>query len=893
MPGIRIPTRSLLVAGAMPVLLAVLSSPGRAGEGSGAAALDGAGANTWVKLHDFKTGGRASPIFFYDAESKRFFLSGGRPGGNYANAKAHFDTETFDLEKCEWLNAYPEGAPYTVKSGVTDAPKVGGKGIIARDKNGVSRVRMFGSAYGTASRAYYQWAWDPDARKLFALLHKKTLCYDPAKREWSDTGAGRIAQGRFAMVWGSFCYDPVNQEIVSCGGSSAERGGTPGTWVYKVAAGKWEKLGFGSEAFRKLRAAAEERRRDVWGLITLCRNRYMITETAGEAKAKLSERAAAVASSVEKLAAEVGGAKLEGAEAAAAKVAGGKLTECAALLKAKSSALDGKITAETLAALRPAFDAAEYAERALDSQPTGRANSQMVFDAGSRKIVLFGGSGLDRCMSDTWIYDVKSRKWEQRWPELVPSPRQGHAMVWLPKSKQVLLVGGQTILGSFRGLPHQVWTYETAANEWKLLVSLPPRGKKEPARYPHGEPRGEPYGGASSGLVAAATEDDVVVSMSLGGGGRATWAMKADPAKSIDAGAVGAKPGTLSRSMRAEDYDAAGTPDAGKMDAFIKGLKPNHWTYAPKIPKRPSWRAWNTTAYDPDRKQFLLWGGGHVTYMGTEISHYSVRSGLWTISYSPDVPHAPTGGFYVKAGLSFNTRPQVPVHAYQAYAYDPPSGKMFYLSRAYDVRKGEWEAEPYPGLKSSGCMRTLLETTPHGVFALSEHGLYKFEAKEKSWKKMPWEGPGFGRAWCDGHALCYDSKRDCLWMAHGSIMKYDIKTGKVTKSPAARPAVLGKFALWREQVHIPDADILLLMRLFKGPGGKKGNVAWDPASGKYYFVDLPFVDAGGKPAKTGRGFSWSQALHYDRDLKLAILNTQREPIFLRFDRKTAKMTPIE
>jgi len=42
------------------------------------------------------------------------------------------------------------------------------------------------------------------------------------------------------------------------------------------------------------------------------------------------------------------------------------------------------------------------------------------------------------------------------------------------------------------------------------------------------------------------------------------------------------------------------------------------------------------------------------------------------------------------------------LHAYQAYAYDPPSGKMFYLNRAYDVRKGEWDPAPYPGLKSSG-----------------------------------------------------------------------------------------------------------------------------------------------------------------------------------------------
>jgi Galactose oxidase, central domain len=870
----------------------------RAGSGdraSAAGALKGAASNTWVKLHSFSTGGRAAPMFFYDAKSKKFYLSGGRPGGGYANAKRHFDTEIFDLDKAEWINAYPEGAPYKVKSGVTDAPAHSGwRKFFKPDKNGVSRIAMFGTAYGTASRAYYQWAYNFDSQKLVTLLHKQTAIYDIKTRNWQVTGAGRIAKGAFAMVWGSFCYDPLNKEIVSVGGSSAQRGGTPGTCVYKIAADKWEQLSFGSDEFNKLQREAEEQRRAVWGLITLCRNRYNLTETDSEGKAKLSASAAAIAKSVAVLAAKVKVAKLKGSEAAAAKVAVEKLEAAAATLKSVGAKLEGLITAELIAELRPAFEAAKRTERALDSQPTGRANSQMVFDAASGKIVLFGGSGLDRCLSDTWVYDVKTRKWEQRWPKIVPSPRQGHAMVYLPKSKRVVLIGGHTINGGFRTLAHQTWAYDTGKNEWKLVISLPARAKRQPANYPHGEAGGEPYAGASSGLVAAVTKDDVVVAISMGGKGRVTWAAKLEPAGAgaIKASEIGVKPGTISWSMRASSYDKVAVPEPGKMQSFMKGLKPNVWTYAPKIPKRPSWRAWNTTAYDPDRQQFLLWGGGHVTYMGTEISHYSVRSGLWNISYSPDAPHAPTGGFYVKASLSFASRPQVPVHAYQAYAYDPPSGKMFYLSRAYDVRKGEWDPEPYPGLKSSGCMKTLLETTPHGVFALSGHGLYKFEAKEKSWKKMPWNGPKFGNAWCDGHALCYDSKRDCLWMANSSIFKYDIKSGTVTKSLASKPAVLGKFALWREQVHIPEADLILLMRMFKSPDGKMKNVAWDPESGKYHFVELAFNSGGKTKVMKKNPFSWSQALHYDRKLKLVLLSTQREPIFLRFDRKTAKLKEI-
>ncbi|MGQ9662942.1 MAG: hypothetical protein ACUVWX_11500, partial [Kiritimatiellia bacterium] len=60
------------------------------------------------------------------------------------------------------------------------------------------------------------------------------------------------------MVWGNMCYDPINKEILSIGGSSAERGGTPETYVFSISTPTWKKLVCGSEAFRALSARAEE-----------------------------------------------------------------------------------------------------------------------------------------------------------------------------------------------------------------------------------------------------------------------------------------------------------------------------------------------------------------------------------------------------------------------------------------------------------------------------------------------------------------------------------------------------------------------------------------------------------------------------------------------------------
>jgi hypothetical protein len=230
-------------------------------------------------------------------------------------------------------------------------------------------------------------------------------------------------------------------------------------------------------------------------------------------------------------------------------------------------------------------------------------------------------------------------------------------------------------------------------------------------------------------------------------------------------------------------------------------------------------------------------------------------------------------------------------HAYQAYEYSP-GGKMCLLSNVYDVRAREWQKSS-TGLQSKGYMRSMLEYTPHGAVCLSEAGLFKYDSAKNEWSALPWKGPKFGRAWCDGHALCYDYKRDCLWAAHSSIFKYDFKTGTAEKLPVKPPSVMGRgkkvYALWREQVHVPEADLILIMRPFKGPGGKLNQVAWDPQTQKYFWTNLSYSD--GK----SRGHSWQDALAYDPDLKIVLMNhsKERKVWVLKLDRESLKLDEIK
>ena len=78
----------------------------------------------------------------------------------------------------------------------------------------------------------------------------------------------------------------------------------------------------------------------------------------------------------------------------------------------------------------------------------------------------------------------------------------------------------------------------------------------------------------------------------------------------------------------------------------------------------------------------------------------------------------------------------------------------------------------------------------------------------------------------------------------------------------------------------------------KGPDGKARNYAYDPNDGKFYWLDLKFF-VGGKEVGAP-GLSWSDAMAYDPELKLALINNSsaQKVWALKFDRKAAKLTEI-
>jgi len=819
--------------------------------------LKAAAANTWVEICREKTGYRTEAMYVYAPQLGKFVLSGGNIG-----ISPHFDTELFDPAECKWSNAYPEGAPYKNVSGPTDAPRfTNTRGILKREKNGVLRIRIDTRvlAYDTDSATHRQWVWNPDNGKLYAHLIGVTMAWDGKTRAWKDLKAAPFKKGkRFGLQWASMCYDPVNKEILSIGGNSDEDAATPGSWVFEVAAGKWRKLTLGTPERNALRAKAKDAAVKVQDLVNAARNRYYLTDSEAESKADLTSRASKTAEMVKALAAEI---KSSATDKAATEMAAAGFAEVATGLLEMTGELKAP-TGPVLAKAQGLVHKADMAVHDLDVEPCGRAGAQIAYDAAQKKIVLFGGNRLDLRLSDTWVFDCTTRTWEQRYPTISPRPRSNHTMDYLPRSRKVVLAGG---------CPFEIWVYDTAKNEWKLVQHVP-RAKVR-LRY-HERPycQNTPRGG-----MGAIYGDDVLVWMGFDyvnpgdrkPSPRVTWACRVDP-DAPDAGSAkfGTGPKTayvVNRRIAPETYDQKAKLHTEKMAGMLKSMPANKWTRLPKPALGTGVRGWGTVPYDTRRHQFVTWGGGHSTYKWSDTAHYSLRTATWSTGYRAEQPLR--GCFTVDALRFFSGRPQVPCHVWEAAAFDPPSGKVIFINQyawIYNPARRDWDLPPVKTPFNASAIKVGMTATPRGAVALASGGLHLYQDESRSWKTLVPKGfPGSGS---DSGGVCYDSKRDCLWIGYNkstALICYNMKTGKrVSVKTNAKPGFI------REVVYVPELDMLLSMNRKKAKGGTPVNLAFDIEKKKWVGLAIPFGD--GKPHLPTHYWYYDRALAYDPLHKVAL-----------------------
>jgi hypothetical protein len=527
----------------------------------------------------------------------------------------------------------------------------------------------------------------------------------------------------------------------------------------------------------------------------------------------------------------------------------------------------------------------------LDRQPPPRANSRLVYDPVNRKVVLFGGDQLDQLVADTWTFDVVTRKWEEKKPARSPSPRAGHALLWLPRAKKVLLLGGYGYTSAtgyvehlYRRLPLEAWLYDTAADRWELVQRF------------EGD---APQGPTNFFLSAAVDEEDNVVVLGTNG----TWTCRLDASKTDRDGTdrFGAKPGATERRTGPHDpaWYREGVPaaDPAKVEAALKELPANQWVQrpTPKLP-RPN-MDWGSAVFAPELNLILRFSGGHSAYSGTAPQVYDVRTDRYTIPFAPELPlEYIYSNDQIRGEWSFKGRPWMTGHTYKSTGYDPHVKGLVFAPHEYtyffDPKTGKWsrtaEKNPY---RPNFYVVTVC-ATPKGAVVWAERraggaGLWRLDADSRTWKPLPLKG-ALPSASPDQHGMAYDSKRDRLLLFsnvgkdRGDVTVYDFKTGEATRREAGG----------REKAAAPSRETIYLLEIDAVLVGARVNVEgkwlwllYDCGKNAWFGAEL----SGADPISKG-AFNNSMGLMYDPNRKLVWAVGQNSHVHvLRFDSRSVKL----
>lgn len=818
----------------------------------------------WTKVDEAKTGLRQGSVLVHVPELKQMLLVGLAKDAPFVQA--------FDPESKRWTT-YSEAQPF--KS----------------DFNNPSKQPAFS----------YQAAYDPGSRSVYCLSMGNVLyAFDTVRKTWKSSPPAPELDD---MAWPTLACDPLGKRLVVVG---AEKKGNHLGWsrtvVYDIPAAKWQRLDITDKKVLREHqqlVTATEALIDLGGRIRLAWYRDPQGVGTDAERAALGDRCGEVKN-------------LPG------------LDRMTADLDRVSDLLKGK---KMLAALKATRECQRKIEETAEAQypvPCSRRNSPLVFDPTNKVFVLFGGDHQDYLMNDTWILDLDKKTWQRVQPKLCPSPRAGHALLYLPGCGKIALYEGyvQSTSTDYGAMPYspitpaQLWLYDGKANRWDLAGTWAPPEKKDTGGVI--TPVGYFYGGEGNNRFAApALAADAANRLVLAGTDTqkmywcrwrrpaATWMLQFDPAHRDEAGTTKLGAAANQRQYRPGLFRADFCEVAGSaLETGIDRLPANRWVKLPAAPRNPArgprGRDWSTSVWDADRDQILLWGGGHCVRSSSTVLHSSPVSGRIVEGFDADESYgsnSPADGT-LALDSSLLGRPWTSVHNYKHYAYDPKC-KLLVAGRGYlyDPERMDWlriEKQALPYQFRWGA--TVLASTRHGVVAWAQKqrgedaGLWIFD-REKGWLDLEPKGKLFV-PWCDTHGMVYDAKRDRLILSgsgggyaktcDGTLLTFDFATKTLTLVTPTNIDLGKTNGCLRELAYVEHADWLLLglnLRVGDPKTGKSYTRVYDCANNKYFLLD-----AGPVPDSYGAGWM------YDARRKLVYaFSTHAEAWALRIEPKTARM----
>jgi len=739
-----------------------------------------------------------------------------------------------------------------------------------------------------AIHPYYQTTYDPGTKTIYCLSAGAVLyAFHTGDKTWKTFPPAPELEG---LSWQALACDPAGKRLVVVGADKkTDHLGWLRTVVLDLASGTWSRLDVTDERLEKDHkdlVAATEALIDLSGRIRLAWYRDPKGVGTDAELHALRERCSALK-------------KLPPLGPLA-----DELDRLAALLATK----------KTLDALKSTRTLQRKVEEAAEAQypvPCSRRNAPLVFDPQHQVFVLFGGDHEDYLLNDTWVLDLNRKTWKRARPEVSPSPRAGHALIYLPGCKKVALYEGYVQSNSTDYAarpwatvnPLQLWLYDVTAERWDLAGTWPLPGKEEATGpRPVGHFDGYASQWFSPPALAADGSDTLFLVAHASGDKRpsATWSLRFDPTKTDAAGRQ--KLGTSANQrlyrpglFRAEFCEV----DEASKEPELDRLPENQWVKLPASPRNTCrgcrGRDWGTSVWDSDRDQILLWGGGHCVRSASTVTHYSPVSGRMVEGFDADEPYGANGGGGFDSSLL--NRPWVSVHNYKHYAYDTKS-RLLVAARGYlyDPERMDWlRLEPLSLPYRFEWGSTAMAASRHGVVTWArkktgdDGGLWLFE-RDKGWTDLESKGKLFV-PYCDSHGLVYDSKRDRMVFSgvgggynktsNGTLLSFNFATHAL-ELLTPENVELARTGCARELAYVEHADWILIgdhLRRGDPKTGKRYTRVYDCSRNKMFLLD-----AG--PAPDGYSVGWM----YDAKRKLVYaFTTGGEAWALRIAPATAKL----
>ena len=512
---------------------------------------------------------------------------------------------------------------------------------------------------------------------------------------------------------------------------------------------------------------------------------------------------------------------------------------------------------DAITSLWPAQIALEQAAEAVDAEPPARALSPLIYDPHTQLFVLFGGDHLDYLTNDTWVFDPKRQRWEQRHPPSAPPPRANH--VWSLAGASLHLAGGYHYFNALRAmegpyLNHDdgAWQYNVAQNIW-ISHSDQPTVSANRRTY------------------------------------REKW-------------------------FHPLHYLNVDRPDARQHDAHLQALPVNTWVRMDPPLKPRINRDWGSATHDSAQDLLLRFSGGHSAHGGSDVIMYHFATNRWELPFPVEFPLGQTySNTAYPRGYNFNLRPWIHIHSYKHYGYDASAELMLFNGQKrwfywFDSRVGDWtgraiKPEPmdYRSPDTRAPVYSLTCTaTPKGQACWNARGeVLRYDHEQRQWQLLALQGERLIGSRVDHSGIVFDSKRDRLLFIpkgkrrtpfSGAIYELDMKTlvvSRLNPHNADRAGVTPTF--FRELVYLPKADLVLNVAavLSTSPQGRD-LLAYDCADNRWLAVTINGPSVLSERELKGRRFGVSLGAVYDpkRDF-IWITTTHSEVYALRFDRATA------